>query len=421
MSKNNSELSQKDEERLRRIKKRKRKKARKNALMIFSFIIIALAAFVITVKILKPDVTVKSFLPEKTYNYINENVLKNTTTTETEPTQTTEATTTKPAGRYLPIEEFAFDKDKKGNLLGNVLAGGKAWHDDTYIYHIIDGDGIYRFYPSDETFTRIYQSGAYLSNLNINDTHLFFTNDSDKKLYTLKKGESTATPIAENIKTAYLYDSTLYCVTYAGGVTVMSTDGSGAKTLYSSSGEEVQLVGISLGRVYFTAKDSYGTLRFWTIDKEGKEEKVMFREVANVKDFISPVLEDGFLYYYTPNSDGTFDLHRQKFGSENVVDLIEGAAVSQYAIVENQRLFYAHRDGSQFIVKEMNMNNGEKRVLLKSDNVTDDNSLIFQHGGTYDFIIGYRNAKSWVCFASCVNTSSENVMHFVFDEGKWTY
>ena len=309
-----SEIASADEERLKRRKKRAKTKKRKKVLIIIGVVVLAIAALA---------VALKPYIPEKAYTFVNEEILGNTTTTEPTTVTTTELTTTKPEGHYLPIEEFAFEQGKKGNLLGNVLAGGKAWHDDTYIYHIVDGDGIYRFYPADETYTRIYQSASYLANLNISDTHIYFTNESDKKLYSLKKGESTASAIADDVKTAYLYDSTVYYVTNAGALCVMNADGKGAKTLFAtSSGEEVSLVGISLGRVYFTAKDSYGTLRFWTVDKDGKEEKVMFREVENAKEFISPVLEDGFLYYYTPNDDGSFDLHRQKFGSENVMHFV---------------------------------------------------------------------------------------------------
>ena len=149
----------------------------RTALLIIAGIVILLAAFVTADKFAWPDADLLFFLPEGAHQLVNEEVLGNTTTTTTEPTTvtTTAPTTTLPAGHYAPIEEFALEKSKKGNLLGNILQGGKAWHDSEYIYHIVDGDGIYRFYPGTETFTRIYASADKLANLNITEKLLYFT------------------------------------------------------------------------------------------------------------------------------------------------------------------------------------------------------------------------------------------------------
>ena len=420
MSENEFDIQNKDSERIKRRKRKKKKKTAKRILIVIAFIVIALAVLLTVLKLTSTELPFRQLFPEKAYTFINEDVLGNTTTT-TEPTTvtTTAPTTTKPVGHYLPIEEFEFEKSKKGNLLGNILQGGKAWRDSTYIYHIVDGDGIYRFYPSNETYTKIYSSPDYLSNLNITEDYLYFTNDTDKKLYALKKETKTAEPIADNVKTAYVYDNNIYYVTNSNILFVMDRGDLQSVTLYNSADDEINLIGISLGRVYFSTLDSYGTYRFWTTDNEGSEKAVFFREIINQKDFIKPVMEDGFLYYYTPNDDGTFDLQRRKFGSENVVTLIEGTAVANYAVVDMNRLFYAHRDGDTFLAKELNMNSGNKKVLLKADSVSDDNSLIFQHGGTYDFIIGYRSEDSWIYYSSCSSTSSNLVMKF--KNGDWSY
>ena len=411
-----------DGDRKKRKTKKQRKTGAKRLLIVLGTLIILAAALLISAKIAWPDVDLLFFLPETAHQLVHEELLSNTTTTTTEPVieTTTLPTTTKPAGHYAPIEEFAFEQSKKGNLMGNLLQGGKAWHDNDYIYHIVDCDGIYRFYPGSETFYRLYASPDYLANLNVGEEYLYFTNQTDKKLYSVKKKDGKElTPLADNVKTAYLYDGIIYYITYSNLVCWLDTADGSSVTLYSSSSDEVRLVGISLTRVYFTATDSFGTCRFWTVDNEGEEKPVMFREVANQKELVAPVLEDGFLYYYTPNGDGSFDLQRQKFGSENTVTLVEGAAVASYAIVDLNSLFYAHRDGDTFIAKELNMNTGEKVVRLKANQVTDDNELMYQHGGSYDFIIGYRNPKSWIYYGSCSQTSSNLIMYF--SDGKWAY
>ena len=200
-----------DEERIKRNRKKKRKKNGRTALLIIAGIVILLAAFVTADKFAWPDADLLFFLPEGAHQLVNEEVLGNTTTTTTEPTTvtTTAPTTTLPAGHYAPIEEFALEKSKKGNLLGNILQGGKAWHDSEYIYHIVDGDGIYRFYPGTETFTRIYASADKLANLNITEKLLYFTNETDKTLYSIKKDGSSQAAVAGNVKTAYIYDNLL--------------------------------------------------------------------------------------------------------------------------------------------------------------------------------------------------------------------
>ena len=210
-----------------------------------------------------------------------------------------------------------------------------------------------------------------------------------------------------------------YYVTYSGLLCKMDLSDGVSQTLYTSQRDEIKLVGISLKRVYFLTADSYGTQRFFTVDNEGAEKPVFFRTVANVNELMYPVMEDGFLYYYLPNEDGTYNLIRQKFGSENTVTLVKSAGAANYAVVDMNRLFYVHFEGNTFMLKEMNMNNEAKKIMLKVSGAAADNSLLVQHGGTYDFIIGNRNADTRVYLSSCSSTSANRVMSF--KDGKWSY
>lgn len=412
-----------DGERKKRKKKQLRKKGSQRFLIVLGTVVLIVATVLVTAKIAWPEVDLLFFLPQPAHSFVHESVLSNTTTTTTTEPPVTEPTTEpeppKPEGHYAPIEDFAFDSDAKGNLVGNILQGGKTWHDNKYIYHIVDGDGIYRFATGSETYEKVYSSADYLSNLNIEGDYLYFTNDTDKKLYYLNKNGKELTPMAENIKTAYLYDGFIYYVTYSDILGKLDVSDSSSVTLYSTSNNTIDLIGISLKRVYFVSRDTAGKCRFLTVDSEGATAPILFREDAPEDEVKAPMMEDGFLYYYTKNEDGSYDLNRQKFGSENVVTLVEGTTVPNYAIVDMNSLFYAHREGETFLAKEYNMNTGDRVVRLKAEKVAEDNTLMVQHGGSYDFIIGWRSDKSWIYYASSMNTSSNLIMYF--SDGAWAY
>ena len=95
-------------QRKKRLRAKKRKKAGKTLLIIISIIVLALAAFLITMKICDPNFEIKSFVPEdrieQAVAFVKEDILSQTTTT-TAPT--TKPTTTRPANYdYEPISEF---------------------------------------------------------------------------------------------------------------------------------------------------------------------------------------------------------------------------------------------------------------------------------------------------------------------------
>ena len=110
------------EQRKKRQKEKKRNKAGKVILSIISIIIIALASFLITMKLCDPDFTVKSIIPmdkvESAVVFVKEDIFNQTTTTTT---TTTKPTTTKPKNYdYDEFSEFAFDTSMQGNQIGNL-------------------------------------------------------------------------------------------------------------------------------------------------------------------------------------------------------------------------------------------------------------------------------------------------------------
>ena len=149
MSKNNYfENDNIDAERLKRQKARKRKKTAKCFLTVLGLIVVAVAVFLITVKICVPDFDFKTLIPDNISQMINADSKKSTTPDTTAQPATAQPTTQKPESElltYLPAEDFAFKTSVQGNHLGNLLNGGKIGTDMTYVYHISNGDGIYRF------------------------------------------------------------------------------------------------------------------------------------------------------------------------------------------------------------------------------------------------------------------------------------
>lgn len=411
-----------DEEKKKRRKKKKKSSFGKNFLMALGMIVIALAAFVITVKILSPDFDFTTLLPKQAVSVFNR---EDDTTVQPEtlkPTVSTTVTTTVQQVTYLPIEDFKTDDSKKGNQLGNILNGGLVGSDLTYIYHIVNGDGIYRFNPSTESYARLYKTADRLSSLNLRGEYMYFVNERDGKLYRLQKNSQKTEAIAEKVKYAYVYDTRVYYVTTDNRLCVMGLEKLKEKTLYNSVDENMELVGVSLKRVFFTLDNVYGGLKFMTVDIKGGEKASEFRNESKKDEVRCPVLVNGFLYSYVLEDDGSYSLCRRKFGSENAVKLVSNVSVTTlYPVTDNNRLFYSSSVKSNKLnMCELNMNSGDVKVMLSVSKVSPDNTLTIQHGDSYDFIIGKKSAdgKRVYC-ASGMYTGSTNVMNF--KDGNWSY
>lgn len=401
-----------DKYRKKRAKKRKGKKAVKTFLVIFALIIIALAAFIITIKIAEPDFDFSALIPEQTAEFVNEKVLGNVTTTQQTTETTAKPTTTQQTLTYLDSAEFAFDTSVQGNYLGNILNGGKVGTDLTYIYHIADGKGIYRFNPSTEDYTLCYKTSDTLSSLNLRGDYFYYVNESDHNLYKLQKGTSKPKKVAQNVRLAYVYDSTVYFVTNDNKLCAMDVKALIPVIDYYSADYRLDLIGISLDRIFFSLTDEYNNIvEYRTVDAYGHEPAVKFRDDEPIGNIMYPAMENGFLYYYEKQSSGSYNLCRQKFGSEKAVTLDQDVQANDYPTVDSNRLYYSEYSNDKYKMRELNMNSGKDKTLISAKA---DSDIAYQHGGEYDFIIG-----DGVYSASCVYTSSTNVMKF--KNGKWKY
>lgn len=396
-------------------KRRKKKKmsAGKVILLIVALIVLGLVAFVGTIKILVPDYDLTRLLPEKVQSLINE---EKTTSAELTTAQSTTAETPKADMLdYLEDSEFEIDASKQGNFVGNLLNGGKVGTDYTYIYHIVDGKGIYRLTPGSESYSLYYKCENPLSSINLRGDYIYFVDESTSKLQKLQKGTAKPKTVAENVKFVFVYDSNVYYITKDNELCIMDAKELIPTTLYNSADSEMQFIGISKNRVFFSVYAS-SSQEFYTVDNAGKEDAKYFRESISYREQTGFVMENGYFYYYQRDTESG-DSHRvvrQKFGSQKTVELAKTQSNIGYPTADKNKLFYADFADNKLVLKEYNMNSKAEKTMLKSDKLENSDEISFFHGGEYDFIIGEENYK-----ASSNLTSSTNVMKF--KNGKWSY
>ena len=406
-----------DESRKKRANKKQKSRAGKVFLTALAIVVVALGAFVATIKIAAPDFDFTTLLPDNAAVFVNENILGKITTEPPTTTTTTTTTTTVSYASYLPIEDFEINTAKTGNQIGNLLNGGKAATDYSYIYHIVDGEGIYRIVPSNEGFARIYKTADRLSCLNLRGDYIYFINDENGKLLRLKKGSSKAEEIAQNARFVYVYDKKIYYVTRDNSLCIMDSGKLESKTLYNSADDELTFMGISKNGVYFTVKDYLGNYSFMTVDNKAERRVQQFREPCSLAEYDKFVMESGFMYFI--KNGETPELYRKKFGSDREYMLADKVDVSCYPVVENNRAFYAENDDSKFSVREVNMNSNAKKTMLSVKGAESGHTLKYYHGGEYDFIIGKKADGTSVYNASSQYTGSSNVMKF--KNSAWKY
>lgn len=408
-----------------RRKKKKRKKKKKGGfakiiLVLLALLVIALAAALLCVKYVFTDFYFSELLPDKPVaQLVDEKIIgRTTTTTTTSPAQTTTEPVSLSDSAYLDHSDFELEAGKKGAFVGNILNGGKVDRDNGIIYHIVDGKGIYKFEPNNESFSCVYKSSDVLSSFNIRGDYFYFVNESDNALYKVTKSGKNLSKVADGISLAYIYDSTAYCISADNSIVTVNTQDFSRNVLYSAYGNTLGFIGISKDRVFFTDTDPLGNTSYYCVLSSGGDAE-KFR-LDTVNDSISSMsMENGFMYYFEKQADGRYNLIRQKYGSQKVVTLVQDVGICAPVIVEQNRVFYADLDEDKLKLYEINMNTDKKKMMLYSGNITASDNVFIQHGGEYDFIIGQRQNGDKVYRASSNLTGSSNVM--TFGGGKWSY
>ncbi len=405
--------TEKIEKRRRRFEKRASfRKFLKVLLITLGIIVLILTAAWALLRYVFVDFYFSNVVPDNAVaSYIDEDIIGKTTVTETTVTQTT--LPTYESMTYLDSSFFELERDKKGGLIGNNLNGGKVCGYNSNAYHIVDGSGIYRFNPYGETYECVVPYTDSISSLNAYNDYLYFVDDKTNMLCKANKGTSVY-KIAPNIKTAYIYDSKVYCVSAYDQIMSVDAVSGDARVLFSAKkGQTLTVIGASSDRVFFTLKYPNDRTEYLTVDTLDGSTK-SFNAPSYNDSIINMSMENGYLYYFQRRDNGNYNLIRRKFGSQQTVTLVENKAFCSYAVTDSNRVFYSYRDGDTVYLDEYNMNSSESKTMLTAKAGDSKNTLQIYHSGEYDFIIG-----DGVYRASSNLTSSTNVM--TFSNGRWSY
>lgn len=419
-----------EKERIKQRKKRqrakRRKQAGKNFLIFLSILIVAVAAFLITMKVCDPEFKIASLIPQdkaqQVVAFVKEDILKQTTTSTTVQT-TTKPTTTKPKNYdYTAFDEFAFDTSLQGNQVGNLLnrSKGMVTYSASYIYYSISGSGLYRFEPNSETYTKLVVNHYNFTCLNVLGDYIYMVDTDSHKLKKAQIVGGDTVNIADDIDFAYLYNDKIYYIGVDNSVGYINLDKGDKTVLYQAeSGKKVQFVGISLSRIFFTTYDEVSRYyEYVTVDLKDKSDRRYFMDDSKDDDIINIQLECGYFYFYKKQSDDTYDLCRQKFGSDKTVTLIEDCSITDYPVVYANRLYYSAVDGSTIQAREYNMNSKDDKLMVYDYDPDDMNSIGVGYGYQYVFLIG---GSQGLYKGSCIYTSASRENAIFFENGKWQY
>lgn len=421
---------QRAKERKKRRRAHRRKKFFKNLLIIIGIIAVAFAAFVITLKVCDPDFKLESLIPKKQISqvssFIKEDILGKTTEAATQAPTTTKPTTTKRENYdYSEFDDFAFDTSLQGNQLGNLLnkTQGAVTYNSSYIYYSIAGAGIYRFEPNSETNSKVEVKSYNFKCLNILGDYVYYVDKDSNKLKRADVSGSGSINICDNIDFAYLYNDKVYFVGTDNSVGYINLNGFEKNVIYTAPADKkVSLVGISLTRVFFTQYDSVADYtEYITVDVQNKGKRY-FRNDTKNDEIVNMQLECGFFYYYQKQTDGSYNLIRQKFGSEKTVTLVEKCTLTDYPVVYANRLYYTDLKNSTVYAKELNMNSLQTKNMLHTSNADSSSTVGIGYGYQYVFLFGSPTADSAVQYrGSCIYTSASTDNIIKFSKGKWSY
>ena len=422
---------QRAKERAKRARARRRKKFFKTVLVIIGIVAVAFAAFAITLKICDPDYDFKNLIPQDKIQqvsaFIREDVLKQTTTAApTEKPETTKPTTTKRQNYdYSEFDDFAFDTSLQGNQLGNLLnkTNGRVTYSSSYIYYSIDSKGIYRFEPNSEQNSALLVKNYNFTCLNILGDYIYFVDTETNRLKRAAVSGGDAIKICDDIKFAYLYNDKVYFVGTDNSVGYINTDGFEKTVLYTAPADkEVSFAGTSLSRVFITQHDKVADYtEYITVSLKDKDKRY-FRDNTKGDELINLQLECGFFYYYEKQEDGSYNLIRQKFGSEKTVTLLEKCSLTDYPVVYANRLYYTRKQKNNIYAMELNMNSMDKKIMLNTSAIDDTNTIGVGYGYQYVFLFGREKKNSAMKYrGSCIYTSSSADNIIKFRNGKWSY
>ena len=175
--------------------------------------------------------------------------------------------------------------------------------------------------------------------------------------------------------------------------------------------------------MFFVTHDSVANYdEYITVNLSDSNDVLNFRDDTKNNEIVNLSFECGFMYYYKKNDDSTYSLCRQKFGSDNVVTLVDNCSVTDYPVVYSNRLYFGELDGSKYKARELNMNSKATKTMLSVSDCDGTGTLAVGYGYQYVFLIGTKNeGGEFTCKTSCIYTSSSSDNTLSFNGKKLTY
>lgn len=418
------------EKRKERSSARKRKKIGKGILIFFAVIIVTAAAFLITLKICDPGFNIKSIVEnekvQQAVAFVNEDILGKTTTQPTTVTTTKPTTTKRENYEYTSFDDFAFDTSLQGNQIGNLLNNtqGAVTYSSAYIYYSIDGKGLYRFEPNGESNSAVNVNNYNFKYLNVLGDYIYLVDTQSHKLKKSQIIGGDMVNVADNINFAYLYNDKIYYVGTDNTIGFINTSDFKKTVLYTAQADKtLNFVGISLSRIFFTQYDKVADYyEYITVSLTDSSDKRYFRDDTQGDIVTKMQLECGYFYYYQKHQDGTFDLCRQKFGSDKTVTLLEKCTMTDYPVVYANRLYYTSYESNRVDAMELNMNSMNKKIMLSTFYADETADIGLGYGYQYVYLFGSpKKGEKKEYRGSCIYTSSSGDNTIVFDNGYWYY
>lgn len=411
--------------RLKRQTQRKGKKAAKAFLIAVSVIVLAASAFFITVKICDPDFEIQSIIPQEkvagVVSFVKEDIFGQTT----QPS-TTQAPSEPEKYDYTQFSDFAFNTAMQGNQVGNLLNNtkGAVTYSAAYVYYSIEGSGIYRFEPNEETNAEVLADSCNYKYLNILGDYIYFVDTDSNMLKRSSVDGGEIKDVAENISFAYLYNDKIYYIGTDNTVGYISINDFTKKELYSAvTSKRLAFAGISLSRVFFTQHDIVtDEYEYLTVDINRKNDVGSFMNSTKGDEVVNLSMEGGYIYYYAKQTDGTYDLIRKKFGSDKMLTMAEECTFTDYPVVYSNRLYYTQLMGSTLSAVELNMNSMDSKIMVSMNNA--DNTAVagVGYGYQYVYIFGRPTVSASMQYrGSCIYTSASDKNTVKFENGRWKY
>ncbi len=417
--------------RKKRQRARKRRKIRKTVLSVLGIIVLALAAFLITMKLCNPDFDIESIVNkskiEQAVENIKDNVFKRDDNKTTAAATTQPTTTTRPANYdYSEFSDFSFDTSLQGNQVGNLLnkTNGCVTYNSSYVYYSIAGDGLYRFEPDSETNAALNTGGHNFKDLNILGENIYYVDSDSHKLIKASANGKNENSIADNIDFAYLYNDKIYYIATDNTLGTIDLNNNQKNILYTADANKtIKFIGISLTRIFFTTNDkTTNNNEYITVAIDNRADKQYFMDDIKGDSIVNMQLECGYFYYYKKQSDNTFDLIRQKFGSEKTVTLLEDCNIKDYPVVYANRLYYTKQSNNNIQARELNMNSMADKNMLTVFNASTDGDIGVGYGYQYVYLFGSPTQGSdRVYKGSCIYTSASTDNTITFSGGSWFY